>query len=161
MMSKLAELVDKYKDFGYEFQSFLLECRIATNQIAILWKIIDDMPIAVVGSTAYTTESKWLEEGELFASRVQRVKLIDKIPYYNDMRRIWYFFCRHGDNEFGSSRGVTDVPSSWILPSLYDRVDNSKPYHDALPLGGWNSSESASEALGKGALAWARAEANK
>lgn len=133
------------------------------QEVKFLRQIVNDQRPVLFNGECSCPLIGWIKYGKSFVREndVERLIIVDRSPFYLESRKIWCFYGKH-TNEFECFNyyvgNYTTVPSSWVDQNRYDRVSPASEggYHDALPIGGWDTPENATRVMCETALKWAR-----
>jgi len=147
-----------------EIDNELQQLKLLGNRVTWLESVIAKMAIGINNDgIIVATLSTWLRYGKEFITHIKSppgLQLIDRRPVCHSVRKLWYFYCDHTEQQLNpdNQEYYSPVVIPLVINSLMkeDRIDTTKLYYDDHGhFAGWETEERAMEELNKAALQWA------
>lgn len=135
------------------------------NRITWLEYVLTKLPITMDQyGTIYSTLPMWLLDGKEYLKHtrtyVNGLCLIDRKPYFNDRRQLWYYYCEPDNQLEPTNKGWQDpctIPLAIRNLMKPNKIDTQKLYYDdRARMEGWDTDKSAEKELNRAALEWAK-----
>lgn len=166
-MDEFDKLHDEFNEFSKNFFDVCLKGRVGIQLFTFYKKAVEEIPPVLKDGIIYSSMAAWLRYGKETAVDLADeviLKLVDRRPFWNDDKKIWYWFSAHGEDRFDPKSydayeiggGLCNVPTEWTDDITFNKIAPASSYQGAQPISGWETPERAMEELGKAALRWAK-----